>query len=94
MGVEFDFRINVTDCLAGFSLLNGLSLFAGCVVPFLLLFFILLSAPPLPSHASFVCSWILADRGQSCLSLWLWMGQTNAGYTPVSFCFPSPPLLH
>lgn len=63
MGVEFDFRINVTDCLAGFSLLNGLSLFVGCVVvPFLLLFFILLSAAPLPSPASFVCSWILADR--------------------------------
>lgn len=52
MGVEFDFEINVTDCLAGFSLLNGLSLFVGCVVvPFLPLF-ILLSLLPLPSHAS------------------------------------------
>lgn len=42
MGVEFDFEINVTDCLAGFSLLNGLSLFVGCVVvPFVY------SSPPL-----------------------------------------------
>lgn len=46
MGVEFDFRINVTDCLAGFSLLNGLSLFVGCVVvPFLPLFFFCLFFP-------------------------------------------------
>lgn len=48
MGVEFDFEINVTDCLAGFSLLNGLSLFVGCVVvPFLpLLFFCLFFPSP------------------------------------------------
>lgn len=46
MGVEFDFEINVTDCLAGFSLLNGLSLFVGCVVvPFLPLFFLCLFFP-------------------------------------------------
>lgn len=46
MGVEFDFEINVTDCLAGFSLLNGLSLFVGCVVvPFLPLLFLCLFFP-------------------------------------------------
>lgn len=61
MGVEFDFGISVTDCLAGISLLNGLSLFVGCVVvPFLPLLFLCLSNPS-PLMASFVCSWILAD---------------------------------
>lgn len=55
--VEFDFEINVTDCLAGFSLLNGLSLFVGACCCTFSSSFILLSAPLhplLPSHACFV----------------------------------------
>lgn len=70
MGVEFDFEINVTDCLAGFSLLNGLSLFVGCVVvPFLPLLFLCLFIPsplmrplcdpgswPTAGHRSLGCS--------------------------------------
>lgn len=61
MGVEFDFEINVTDCLAGFSLLNGLSLFVGCVVvPFLTLFYsFVYSSPPL---SCLLC--VLLDLGR------------------------------
>lgn len=67
MGVEFDFEINVTDCLAGFSLLNGLSLFVGCVVvPFLpLLFFCLFFPSPFMPPLCAPGSWPTA--GQSSL---------------------------
>jgi len=62
-GGEFDFRINVTDCLAGFSLFEwSLTVCRVCCCTFSSSF-ILLSILPLPSHASFVCSWILADCG-------------------------------
>lgn len=64
MGVEFDFEINVTDCLAGFSLLNGLSLFVGCVVvPFLpLLFFCLFFPSPLMPPLCAPGSWPTAGQ--------------------------------
>lgn len=63
MGVEFDFKINVTDCLAGFSLFQwSLTVCRVCCCTFSSSF-ILLSILPHPSHAAFVCSWITAHCG-------------------------------
>lgn len=94
MGVEFDFRINVTDCLAGFSLLNGLSLFVGCVVvPFLPLFFFCLFFPS-PLMPLLCVSGFWLTVGQSCLGLWMLMGQKNnrqLGLISVDFLSSSLP---
>lgn len=91
MGVEFDFKINVTDCLAGFSLLNGLSLFVGCVVvPFLPpLFFCPLPPPsPLMPPLCVPGSWPTVE--QCSLGLWMWMCPTNddSSYL-ICYFFPS-----
>lgn len=87
MGVEFDFGINVTDCLAGFSLLNGLSLFVGCVVvPFLpLLFFCLVFPSPFMPLLCAPGFWPTA--GQSSMGLSMSMGQTNYGSSCLVLLF-------